>query len=105
MLGPEGVETVAAYMDRVGASAVIKQPWALEEVKSGKKLRVGTSMTFVAEKEMWRAILEKAKTLAQCAPCWLVRTNKKEGRIFPVGIALILKKQLVLTPEAAIILQ
>ena len=104
-LGPDVVETLATYMERVGATQVIKQPWTLEEVKSGKKLKAGTSMTFMAEKDMWRAILECTKSMAQCAPCWLVRNNKKEARVFPVGVALLLKKQVVLTSEVASVLQ
>ena len=104
-IGPEVVETLAAYMIRVGATSVIKHSWTLPEIQGGKKLKASGESKFQAFQDEWRAVLEGMKSMGQCNACWLVRHNKKENRVFPFGVALLAKKQLVVTPDAPLVLQ
>ena len=48
----------------------------------------------------WATVMSQAKSKAQFSLCWAVRTGK-EKRVFPVGMALILGKQVILTPGGA----
>ena len=104
-IGPEVVETLALFMDRVGATSIIKHSWTLQEIKSGKKLKASGNMKFQADMDVWRTVLENTQSMGQCHACWLVSYNKKEKRVFPVGVALLVKKQVVITPDAPLVLQ
>ena len=104
-IGPEVVETLASFMDRVGATTVIKHSWTFPEIKGGKKLKVSGDMKFHAEKDVWCAVLESTKSMGQCNACWVVKHNKKEERVIPVGVALLVQKQMVVTPNALLVLQ
>ena len=62
-------------------------------------------MKFQAGMDVWRAVLESTKSMGQCNACWVVKTNKREERVFPFGVALLVKKQVVITPDAPLVLQ
>ena len=57
-IGPEVVETLALFMDRVGATSIIKHSWTLQEIKSGKKLTASGNMMFHPDNDVWRSVLE-----------------------------------------------
>ena len=104
-IGPAIAEALASFMDRVGATSIIKHSWTLPEIKGTKKLKASGVIKFHADTDAWRAVLESTKSMGQCNACWLVNHKKQENRVLPVGVALLLKKQVVITPNAPLVLQ
>ena len=38
--------------------------------------------------------------MGQRSACWVVKQNRKENRAFPMGVALLVKKQVAIIPHA-----